>query len=115
MEKVKETDKEFICRRNAPVPDLSTEKIFPGGIKVKALFTRDMKWRLVEEFGPHCFMEADDGRLLFTADYTDMENLVTWLMTFGDKVEVLEPKEARENIMRMVQKMTTIYKEDAAL
>ena len=38
MDKVAEIDKEFICR-NAPMPDLSTEKIFPGGIKVKALFT----------------------------------------------------------------------------
>jgi predicted DNA-binding transcriptional regulator YafY len=98
MDMVEETDKEFICRRNAPLPELSTEKIFPGGIKVKALFTQDMKWRLVEEFGPHCFAEAGDGRLLFTADYTDMENLVTWLMTFGAKAEVLEPTEARDII-----------------
>ena len=44
-----------------------------------------------------------------------MENLITWLMTFGDKAEVLEPKEAREKIACMVQKMTTIYKEDAVL
>ena len=112
MDKVEETDKEFICRRNAPVPDLSTEKIFPGGIKVKALFTRDMKWRLVEEFGPHCFTEADDGRLLFTADYTDMENLVTWLMTFGAKAEVLEPAEARNIIRRNAEETLQIYKEN---
>ena len=62
-----------------------------------------------------CFTENDDGRLLFAADYTDMDNLITWIMTFGDKAEVLEPKEAREKIALMVQKMTTIYKEDAAL
>ena len=101
MDKVAETDKEFICR-NAPMPDLSTEKIFPGGIRVKALFTPDMKWRLVEEFGPHCFTENDDGRLLFTADYTDMENLVIWLMTFGAKAEVLEPAEARSCFLRQI-------------
>ena len=112
MDEVQKTDKSFECREVA-MPDLSTEKIFPGEIKVKALFEADQKWRLVEEFGPLCFKENDDGRLLFTADYTDMENLVTWLMTFGDKAEVLEPKEARENIMRMVQKMTTIYAEAA--
>ena len=112
MDKVEETDKEFICRQNAPVPDLSTEKIFPGGIKVKALFTRDVKWRLVEEFGPHCFKEADDGRLLFTADYTDMENLVTWLMTFGAKAEVLEPAEARNIIRRNAEETLQIYKEN---
>ena len=114
MDKVREIETVFECRE-AVMPELSNEKIFPGGIKVKALFSADMKWRLVEEFGPECFTENDDGRLLFTADYTDMENLVTWLMTFGDKAEVLEPKEARKNIASMVKKMTTIYKEEAAL
>ena len=108
MDKVAEIDKEFICR-NAPMPDLSTEKIFPGGIKVKALFTPDMKWRLVEEFGPHCFTESDDGRLLFSADYTDMESLVTWLMTFGAKAEVLEPIEARDIIRRNAEETLNIY------
>ena len=111
MDRVVETDKEFVCR-NAPMPDLSNEKIFPGGIRVKALFAADMKWRLVEEFGPHCFTEADDGRLLFTADYTDMENLVTWLMTFGAKVEVLEPTEARDIIRRNAKETLQIYMED---
>ena len=91
MDKVSETGRCFECRE-ASVPDLSDEKIFPGGIKVKALFEPDQKWRLVEEFGPSCFTENDDGRLLFTADYTDMDNLVTWMMTFGDKAEVLEDK-----------------------
>ena len=111
MDPVAETDTEFVCR-NAPMPDLSAEKIFPGGIKVKALFAPDMKWRLVEEFGPHCFTEADDGRLLFTAEYTDMENLVTWLMTFGAKAEVLEPKEARDIICRTARETLQMYEED---
>ena len=114
MDKVRETDKAFECR-DAIMPDLSNEKIFPGGIKVKALFEPDQKWRLVEEFGPSCFTETDNGRLLFTADYTDMESLLTWILTFGDKAEVIEPREARERIASMVQKMTTIYKEDVAL
>ena len=110
MDNVHGTDKTFDCRE-ASVPDLSNEKIFPGEIKVKALFEADQKWRLVEEFGPSCFTENDDGRLLFTANYTDIENLVTWIMTFGDKAELLEPIEAREKISSMVQKMTKVYKE----
>ena len=110
MVHVREKDTVFVCRE-AALPDLSDEKIFPGGIKVKALFEADQKWRLVEEFGPACFTEYGDGRLLFTADYTDMESLVTWLMTFGDKVEVLEPKEARNEIARMANKMAMIYRE----
>jgi len=111
MDRVTETDKEFVCR-DVPMPDLSNEKIFPGDIKVKALFAPDMKWRLVEEFGPHCFSEADDGRLLFTADYTDMGNLVTWLMTFGAKAEVLEPAKARDIIRRNAEETLQIYMEN---
>ena len=113
MDNVRETDAAFE-RREALLPDLSNEKIFPGAIKVKALFEPDQKWRLVEEFGLNCFTENDDGRLLFTADYTDMENLITWLLTFGDKAEVIEPKEAREEIAGRIQKMAKIYREDAA-
>lgn len=111
MERVTETDKEFVCR-DAPIPDLSAETIFPGEIKVKVLFSPDMKWRLIEDFGPDCFTEADDGRLLFTADYADMENLVTWLMTFGAKAEVLEPAEARDIIRRNAEETLQLYEED---
>ena len=114
MDRIQKTDERFECR-NIGMPDLSNEKIFPGGIKVKVLFEPDQKWRLVEEFGPKCFTEYDDGRLLFTGDYTDLGSLITWLMTFGDKAEVFEPREAREAISQMVKRMMKIYKEDTTL
>ena len=51
MDSVQKTEEIFECRE-APMPDLSNEKIFPGKIRVKALFEADQKWRLVEDFGP---------------------------------------------------------------
>ena len=108
MDRVLQTDKSYECRK-APVPDLSTEKIFPGNIKVKALFTPDMKWRLVEEFGPDCYTETEEGRLLFTVDYNDPDNLITWLLTFGDKVEVIEPKVVRERIFNIANDIVNVY------
>ena len=108
MDNVAETGCRFACR-NVPVPDLSNEKVFPGGIKVKALFTPDMKWRLIEEYGPHCFTETADGHLLFTADYTEMDNLVSWILTFGAKAEVLEPAEVRDRIRHMAEALSKIY------
>ena len=108
MDGIRETEEVFVCR-DVAVPDLSNEKIFPGEIKVKVLFEPDEKWRLVEEFGSSCFTEHDDGRLLFTAAYTDMESLVTWLLTFGDKAEVIEPIEARKIVAQTVNRMSKIY------
>ena len=40
-----------------------------------------------------------------------MENLVTWLMTFGAKAEVIEPKEVRDIIRRNAEKILKIYEE----
>lgn len=95
-------------KRPVPMPDLGNERIFPGGIQVKALFEPECKWRLVEEFGRASFAEQSDGKLLFQADYTDQENLITWLLSFRDKVELLEPEsiraELRESIARMIKK-----------
>ena len=91
------------------MPDLRTEKIFPRQIRVKAVFTKDVKWRLVEEFGINCFTEREDGTLLFTADYTDKESLLGWLLTFGDEAKVLEPWEVRDELLRIAQNIVKSY------
>ncbi len=99
-------------KRAAPLPNVKNEDIFPGGIRVKALFAPSCKWRLVEEFGHRSFEEQEDGRLLFQADYTNRENLMVWLMTFGDRVTLLEPKELRGEIYALLQRMQKNYEGD---
>ena len=96
-------------RRNVQFPDLGEEKIFPGGIRVKALFDPSCKWRLVEDFGAGCFEVQEDGRLLFHADYTNREELLIWLLTFRDKVELLEPENVREELKGTLRKVLEIY------
>ena len=109
MDKVKVTDKEFETR-SVPLPDMSAELLYPRNIKVRALFDADMKWRLVEEFGMECYSETKDGNLLFEEYYSDMENLVSWMLTFGDKVEVLEPVEVRVRLKEIADNMSRKYK-----
>lgn len=107
IDKARIMEQAFI-KRQVPMPNLENERIFPGGIKVKALFEPECKWRLVEEFGTGCFTETEDGKLLFQADYTNREELLTWILTFRDKVELLEPsrlrEELRESILRIAGK-----------
>lgn len=100
-------------KRKPLMPDLSNERIFPGGIQAKAVFEPDCKWRLVEEFGPKCFRELENGKLLFQADYTDKENLITWIISFRDKAELLEPVWIREEIRKSVEGMLTKYRNDS--
>lgn len=108
MEKIQVSEKMFE-KRQVNIPNLNSERIFPGGIRVKAIFEPECKWRLIEEFGLRCFKEMEDGRLLFQADYTNRENLVTWLMTFQDKAELIEPKEIRAEIKENIERMRKKY------
>ena len=109
MEGVEEKGEEFIPR-NAPKPDLSNENVFPEGIEVKALFPPQYKWRLVDDFGPDCFTERDDGKLLFSSSHMDKDSFLTWLMTFGSKVEVLEPVEIRDQLLRNAEETLALYR-----
>lgn len=108
MDKIQVSEQIFV-KRQVSVPDLSNERIFPGGISVKALFEPECKWRLIEEFGSESFKEQENGKLLFQADYTDKENLITWLTSFRDKVELLEPKDVRAEIKESIECMRRKY------
>lgn len=108
MDKLQIFDLSFV-KKPVPLPDLKSERIFPGGIRVKALFSAECKWRLVEEFGINCFTQQEDGKLLFHADYTHKENLVTWLLTFRDQVELLEPEEIREELLEALRNTLKKY------
>ena len=93
-----------------PLPDLSGEHIFPNKIHVKALFDAQCKWRLIEEYGSGCFTEREDGRLLFSRDYTDEEHLILWILGFGEKAEILEPESAREKLQKTIRRMEERYR-----
>lgn len=111
MDKLCLTGKQFE-KQAVSMPDLNNERIFPGGIKAKAIFEPECKWRLIEDFGPDCFEILPDGKLLFKADYTDEENLLSWIMTFQDKAVLLEPAELRNKISSVLEKMRKKYTEN---
>lgn len=108
MDGLADTGKAF-SKRNAPLPDLSTERVFPGGYQVKALFEPECKWRLIEEFGKESYREQPDGRLLFSFEFTEKDNLFSWILTFGDKAELLEPAGLREEFFRIGEAMREKY------
>lgn len=96
-------------KRQVGRPDLSARRVFPQNIQVKAVFLAECKWRLIEEFGAGSFEELEDGRLLFRFGFTDRENLLTWIVTFGEKAELLEPKELRRELLGLGQSMCRMY------
>lgn len=42
-------------------------------------------------------------------DYTNKDNLITWLLSFGEKAELLEPEEIRKEIKVSIECMKKRY------
>ena len=96
-------------KRDAPWPDLSANRVFPERFRVKALIEPRLRWRLVEEYGPECYAVQPDGGLLFEGGFADRDNAVTWLMSFEDGAELLEPEELRLAMGRIAGRLMDLY------
>ena len=53
--------------------------------------------------------ELDDGKLLVKARVPDTLQFEQWLMSFGDKVEILAPKSLREKFRKLTFNLHKIY------
>jgi predicted DNA-binding transcriptional regulator YafY len=51
-----------------------------------------------------------DGSLLMTLQVMDTVELYSWILSWGDRVEVLEPEELRQDIIRTAEAMRRVYK-----
>lgn len=97
-------------RQPGVLPDMSPEHIFPEKIRAKAIFQPECKWRLIEEYGRDSFVEQEDGTLLFFCGFTDEEYLKEWILNFGDKAELLEPVEVREELLKLAERLREKYR-----
>ncbi len=100
---------EVFAKRETPLPDLSAERMFPHVYQVKALFSPEYKWRLIEEFGYNSFTEQPDGRLLFSFSFTGHDYALSWILTFGNGAELLEPMEFRRELYRLGKEIQEKY------
>lgn len=76
---------------------------------VAAIYDSCVKYRLVEEYGPDCFTEQEDGRLYAQWGFTTKDRAVEWFLGFGDKVKVLEPPEMVERMKTALDAARNLY------
>lgn len=69
--------------------------------RISILFDSSVKYKLVDSYGPDCFSETADGRLLVELTYTNTDFMLSWILGFGDKAKVMEPLGMAEEIKRI--------------
>ncbi|MFD1431003.1 helix-turn-helix transcriptional regulator [Lacticaseibacillus mingshuiensis] len=90
-------------------PSLDAERTENETIWFRALFNPAVKWRVVDEFSPDQLTTQFDGRLLLEGEYSDLDSLIQWLMSFQDQVTVIEPAAAREALVTAAKRIIQRY------
>lgn len=80
-------------------------------IKLDALFSREVGEHMQETLlsADQVVTPQEDGKLRITATVTDTPQLVWWLLSLGDGVEVVRPKALRQSIAETAGRMCTNY------
>lgn len=108
---IENSNKSFSLR-NIPKKELNLNNYFTEAkINLKAIFAETEKYRLIEEYGTDCYSTIENGRLLFEMDFVNYENMVEWVLSFGDKVYILEPEELKHEHSKQAKNIIKMYEQ----
>jgi len=78
-------------------------------VSVKLKFDRQAAFRVYDEFTDN-ITEDSQGNLYVQVDLPDNEVLYSYVMSFSDSVEIIEPQSIREQMKKRLQKMQEKYR-----
>lgn len=78
-------------------------------VAVKLKFDRQAAFRVYDEFTDN-ITEDSQGNLYVQVDLPDNEVLYSYVMSFSDSVEIIEPQSIREQMKKRLQKMQGKYR-----
>ncbi len=80
-----------------------------GGITAEVLFDKSVKWRLADEFGSEMLRENPDGSISMTFTWSDVQSFYKYILTYGDKAEIISPEEYRLEFSLLLKKISDNY------
>lgn len=101
---------EVFIPREIPEDSKDFDKYFTNNIQVTLLFDESVRYRLIDDYGVDCYTVNADGKLLFRMSFTNKDFMISWILGFGDKVEVLYPKTLKLEIKEIAENILKHYK-----
>ncbi len=98
--------------REIPAEELQFDDYFTDEKKITVLFDKSLEYRLVEEYGPGCYIALEDGSLRFSVGFTNRDYMIAWILGFGDRARVIEPVDIADEIKKKAKNIISNYEHD---
>ena len=80
-----------------------------NAITLKMKISKDMTYRVYDEFEKENIRQIEDGDFIVEIDYPENEWLYGYIMSFGEYAKVLSPEQVKKNIIKKVEKNLNNY------
>lgn len=93
------------------IPEYSCDKLrhTKGEIEAEVRFDSSVKWRIIDEFGTELPRFDEDGSAQVTFTWSDVPSFYQYILSFGDKAEIISPKEYRSGYKKLLKKILEKY------
>ena len=81
-----------------------------GGIEVVVKFDDSVKWRIIDEFGVDFLKYSENGDIIVTITWSNIPAFYQYILSFGDKAEIVAPMEYRQDFVKFLKKIQQKYK-----
>lgn len=86
------------------------EKIIPiPTVKLRLQIAEELSYRIFDEFKPEQIQKKKDGNFWVEVEYPENDWLYGYLLSFGDKIKIIEPEEIKEKIKNKAKKIIENY------
>lgn len=97
--------------REIPKEELERDTFFADEKKVTLIMDSSIEYLLIEAYGPNAYEKRGDGSLKVSLGYTKKDFILSWILSFGEKVKVIEPEEIVKDMRKITESMSKIYKD----
>lgn len=93
------------------IPEYSCDKLrhTKGEIEAEVKFDSSVKWRVIDEFGTELPDFDADGSAQLTFTWSDVPSFYQYILSFGDKAEIISPDEYRREFGTLLKKILEKY------
>lgn len=98
-------------RAQRDVPPYKCERLWHLGGQITATvrFDESVKWRVLDEYGMEIPKFNEDGSSEFTHTWSNKQSFFGFILSFGDKAEIISPPELRSEFAESVKNILNKY------
>jgi len=98
--------------RTIPQEKSNLDAHFDDNNNITIIFDRSVEHLVVDTYGPNNYTITEENDIELTIGFTNRDYIISWILGFGEKARVIEPKDIAIEIKRKAEKIIKNYEQD---